>query len=325
VGNLNNEIGLPLSLLELRHRPDVAVVELGMNHAGEISSLVRFAEPDVRVWTNVSEAHLGFFSSVDAIADAKAEILEGAEPSESLVANANDSRVMERVSPFAGSLCTFGIDVDAQVMATGVQDLGLDGTRARVTIGDDVLDVTVPLLGRANLSNALAAMAVGTCFDVPGQVMAETIATLRPASHRGEILRFGGVTVIDDADNSNPAALTATLRSLRSTSSERRVAVLGEMLELGDRSIDLHAACGREAVEAGVSRLITIGGAPAQALGQAAIEDGLPASAVTHVETSAEAADLVTADARVGDLILVKGSRGVRTDVVVERLREAAN
>ena len=324
VGNLNNEIGLPLSLLELRHRPDVAVVELGMNHAGEVSTLVRLSEPDVRVWTNVSEAHLGFFPSVDAIADAKAEILEGAGPEAQLVANANDARVMQRASRFVGRLSTFGIEVDANVTATDVDDRGLDGTAARVRIDGEAHALMVPLIGRANLSNALAALAVGACFDVPGASMAEAIGELRPEAHRGEILRLGRVTVIDDAYNSNPAALTAMLESLESMPGDRRVAVLGEMLELGERAVDLHAACGRRAVEAGVSRLITIGGAPAVALGRAAVDHGLPASAVSHVETSAEAADLVTADVCAGDLILVKGSRGVRTEVVVERLREVA-
>lgn len=325
VGNLNNEIGLPLSLLELRHRPDVAVVELGMNHTGEIRTLVGVAEPDVRVWTNVSEAHLGFFTSVEAIADAKAEILEQAGPEAVLVANANDARVMTRARRFAGRVCTFGIDVEAQIEATHVQDRGLDGTHAQVRIGDETLPVTVPLLGTVNLANALAAIAVGTCFDVPARAMVDVVGRLHAAAHRGEVVRMGRLTVIDDAYNSNPAALTAMLRSLGAMAADRRVAVIGEMLELGEASVQLHVTCGREAVAAGVDRLITIGGAPAVALGQEAVARGLPPSAVSHVDTSAEAATLVAAEARAGDLVLVKGSRGIRTEIVVDRLREAAS
>ena len=131
-GNFNNHIGLPLSLIELTARPDVAVVELGMNHAGEISTLVRIAEPDVRVWTNVGDAHVGFFGSMDAIADAKAEILEGATPRTVLVANADDERIAARTSSFAGRVVTFGIDRPADVRAEAVVDRGIDGMSARV-------------------------------------------------------------------------------------------------------------------------------------------------------------------------------------------------
>ena len=129
-GNLNNHIGLPLSLMQLTSGPDVAVMELGMNHAGEISTLVRIAEPDVRVWTNVGDAHLGFFASVDAIADAKAEILEGARPGDVLVCNADDPRVMARVRGFAGRTVTFGESPAADVRASDVDDRGL-GRHAR--------------------------------------------------------------------------------------------------------------------------------------------------------------------------------------------------
>jgi len=129
---LNNHIGLPLSLLELRHQPDIAVVELGMNHAGEISSLVSIARPEVRVWTNVGPAHLEFFDSVDAIADAKAEIMEGAGTDDLLVANADDERVMRHAGAFAGRVRTFAIDRPADVRALAVKDLGVDGTAAMI-------------------------------------------------------------------------------------------------------------------------------------------------------------------------------------------------
>src|SRR4051812_50053480 len=158
-GNFNNHIGLPLSLIELRQRPEIAVVELGMNHAGEISTLVRVAEPDVRVWTNVGEAHLGFFASLDAIADAKAEILEGATASTLLVANADDPRVTARIGAFRGRVVTFGIAAAADVRASDVEDHGIDGTSARVTTRHGVVDITTPLIGRANLANILAATA----------------------------------------------------------------------------------------------------------------------------------------------------------------------
>src|SRR5438094_712545 len=141
-------------------RPEIAVVELGMNHAGEISTLARVAEPDVRVWTNVGEAHLGFFASLDAIADAKAEILERATPSTVLVANADDERVAARTRRFAGRTVTFGIDRDADIRATHVVDRGIEGIAARVSTPTGDVEIATPLIGRANLANLLAGTAV---------------------------------------------------------------------------------------------------------------------------------------------------------------------
>jgi UDP-N-acetylmuramoyl-tripeptide--D-alanyl-D-alanine ligase len=166
-GNLNNHIGLPLSLLELRSGPELAVVELGMNHPGEIRTLVGIAAPDVRVWTNVGDAHLGFFESPDAIAQAKAEILEHADANDLLVANANDPRVMTRAEWFVGRVRTFGIDVPADVAATMVEHRGLDGTTARLRTREGETQLTTPLLGLGNLSNVLAAATVAIHFDIP--------------------------------------------------------------------------------------------------------------------------------------------------------------
>ena len=165
-GNLNNHIGLPLSLMDLRTRPDVAVMELGMNHRGEISTLVTIADPDVRVWTNVGDAHLGFFSSPDDIADAKAEILERADTSDLLVCNADDPRVMSRVGAFAGRTITFGYSAAAAVRAVDVEDRGVAGMRARVITPHEERPVETSLLGRGNLANVLAAAAVAVDFGV---------------------------------------------------------------------------------------------------------------------------------------------------------------
>lgn len=322
-GNLNNHIGLPLSLVELRQRPEIAVVELGMNHPGEISTLVRVAEPDVRVWTNVGEAHLGFFASVDAIADAKAEIFEAASPATVLVANADEDRIVARLPSFAGRLVTFGIDRDADVRASAIVDRGIDGTSARITTRRGSVDMTTPLVGRGNLANILAATAVAEEFDVKLETIAELAATLRPSAHRGEIVRLpSGITIIDDSYNANPTATKRAIEVLtRSVSRGRRIAVLGEMLELGDRASDLHAAVGRAAAAARVDVLLAVGGPPAVALAEAAVAAGLSKDAVRHFATSAEAAEAAVAMTTAGDLVLVKGSRGVRTDLVVDRLK----
>jgi len=322
-GNLNNHIGLPLSLVELRQRPEIAVVELGMNHPGEISTLVRVAEPDVRVWTNVGEAHLGFFASLDAIADAKAEIFEAASADTVLVANADDDRIVSRLPSFAGRVVTFGIDRHADVRASAVVDRGIDGTSARITTARGSVEMTTPLVGRGNLANILAATAVAEEFGVPLDTIAELAATLRPAAHRGEIVRLrNGITIIDDSYNANPTATRRAIEVLtRSASAGRRIAVLGEMLELGDRASDLHASVGRAAAAANVDVLLAVGGAPAAALAAAAVAAGLSKDAVRYFATSAEAAEAAVATVKTGDLVLVKGSRGVRTDLVVDRLK----
>jgi len=322
-GNLNNHIGLPLSLLELRTRPDVAVVELGMNHAGEIRTLIGIAEPDVRVWTNVGDAHLGFFASADAIADAKAEVLEAARRTDLLVANADDERIRARTSAFAGRTLTFGLSDDSAIRASGVEHRGLDGMAATITTPHGAARVETALLGSGNLLNLLAATAVATDMGVPLAEVAERARQMKPAAHRGELLRLpGGVTLVDDSYNSSPAALVRALETItEATGSARKIAVLGEMLELGAHSAGLHAQAGRVAAGSGLDLLVAIGGAGAQALALAAANAGMPASTVIYVPTSGEAAEIVARKARAGDLVLVKGSRGIRTDLVVERLK----
>ena len=320
-GNLNNHIGLPLSLLELRHRPEIAVVELGMNHAGEIRTLVEIAEPELRVWTNVAAVHSAFFDSLEAIADAKAEILEGATSTTQLVANANDPRVMARTSRFPGQISTFGVDTNADVRATDVRGLGLAGMAATLYSSVGSAEVRTSLLGEGNVVNILAAVTVALRFQVPLETVLPTVATFAAQPQRGNVIRLGGVTVVDDTYNSSPAALQQALRAMSvETGCRRRVAVLGEMLELGEQSSVLHEACGRVAVDAGFDRVVAVGGAPAQALVDGAIAAGLPPASVAALSTSEEAAELVRQLVQDGDLVLVKGSRGIRMDRIVERL-----
>ena len=321
-GNLNNHIGLPLSLMQLRSGPDVAVMELGMNHAGEISTLMAIAEPDVRVWTNVGDAHLGFFASPDAIADAKAEILERAGRDHLLVSNADDPLVVARAYAFAGRRITFGMSDGADVCALDVEDRGIDGMRARVHTPAGDCTIETPLLGRGNLSNVLAATAVAIDVGVGIDNIVSVAARLQPADRRGCVRRLaGGVTLIDDSYNSSPAALRRALDVVaKETRASRKIAVLGEMLELGGHATRLHEESGRAAAASGLRLLFAVGGPAARVMANAAVAGGLPQSAVTYVETSEAASDMVTAALRAGDLVLVKGSRGTRTDIVADRI-----
>ena len=322
-GNLNNHIGVPLSLLALGRRPDVAVIEMGMNHAGEIRTLVGIAEPDVRVWTNVAEVHAASFASIEGIADAKAEILEGAGAGDHLVVNAGDPLAMARIGRFPGQVTTFAVDAPADVQATEVEDRGIDGMRAAVRTPAGAAALATPLIGAGQVANVLAAIAVALRFQVPLEEMLRVASTFAPPPGRGEVLRLsGGVTLVDDSYNSSPAALERALRSLgRDRGHRRRIAVLGEMLELGARGPALHRACGRLAVEAGFDALLVVGGPAAAGLAEGARAAGLGAGSVTTCAAAEEAAGLAADLVRAGDLVLVKGSRGVRVDRVVDRLK----
>lgn len=325
-GNLNNHIGLPLSLIELRHGPDVAVVELGMNHAGEIRTLVALAAPDVRVWTNVGNAHIGHFGSMDAIAEAKAEILEGAAAGTLVVANADDRLVMRHVKGCAAKTLTFGIEERADVWARRVEDAGFDGIRADVSTPWGDLSLRLSLAGRPNLLNVLAAATVALEHGVTPEDVTRVAAGLAAVPRRGSLsVLASGARLVDDSYNASPAAVNVMLSTLAMTPvAGRRIAVLGEMRELGDEARAWHADCGRAAARAGVDLLVVIGGAAADGLVDGAREAGLAASRILRFADSASAAGTVPTVVRSGDVVLVKGSRGTRTDIVADRLKEVA-
>jgi UDP-N-acetylmuramoyl-tripeptide--D-alanyl-D-alanine ligase len=229
---------------------------------------------------------------------------------------------MARAATFAGRVVTFGESAAADVRAEEVDDRGLAGMRVRVRTRQGTTELQVPLLGRGNLANVLAAAAVATEMNVPLEELPARAANLRPALHRGSVLRLArGVTVVDDSYNSSPAALQKALDVIaQERGVHRKAAVLGEMLELGEHAARLHHECGRAAAAAGLDRLVTVGGPAAKVLADAAIGGGMNQDAVTWTPTSAAAADAITAWIQDGDLVLVKGSRGVKTDAVVERL-----
>ena len=323
IGNLNNHIGLPLSLLQLRHRPEVAVVELGMNHAGEIRTLVDIAEPNVRVWTNVAEVHAVNFASIENIADAKAELLENSCSDDHLVANADDKLVMDRIGQFPGSVTTFGLGKVSDVRAMAVQDYGLGGISATVETPTGAGLLQMPLIGMGNVANALASIAVALQFQIPLDAMLNVLKKFTPPDRRGFVTHLSqGVTIVDDSYNSNPTALERTLESIGRTSGyRRRVAVLGEMLELGARSKALHYGCGKKAVNSGFERIVAIGGENVEALLAGGQDAGLDSDAVFSCANSEEAINVVSRLIEKEDLVLVKGSRGIQTDLVVDRLK----
>jgi UDP-N-acetylmuramoyl-tripeptide--D-alanyl-D-alanine ligase len=218
---------------------------------------------------------------------------------------------------------TFGLSDAAGVRASAVEHRGLEGMAATVATPRGDVRIQTPLLGTGNLMNLLAATAVATDLGVPLDAIAERAMTMKPAARRGELLRLpGGITLLDDSYNSSPAALERALETLKAArGSARKIAVLGEMLELGAHAPRLHGEAGRIAAAAGLDLLIAVGGEGAQALASSAANAGMSSAAVVYVPTSAEAAEIAVKKVRPGDLVLVKGSRGIRTDVVADRLK----
>jgi UDP-N-acetylmuramoyl-tripeptide--D-alanyl-D-alanine ligase len=334
-GNLNTGYGLPLVLARMiieGAKPsnyDFAVLEMGMSSFGEIARLVSIAAPEVGVVGNVGTAHIEFFGSQERIARAKAEMVDGVKQGGAAVLNADDPLVIgmrERRDDIA--VISFGVSSSASVTAREIAVAPGGGSRFILQTPDGDAEVKMPLIGRHNVYNALAAAAVASYFGFAPEQIASRLATSEPSKMRGELIRFAnGVTVIDDSYNSNPQALLQSVRAMldvaNSVASGRRVVVAGEMLELGDHGPDLHRKCGREIAAMGIDVLIGVRGLASELVAGAVETSGSAARLTSFCETPEEAAEMLVAGAVPGDVILVKGSRGVRMEIVVERLKAA--
>lgn len=330
--NFNNELGLPLSILQMETGEtspadfDMAVLEMGMSTPREIARLCEIAPPDVAVELLVAPVHLEFFGTIENIAAAKAQLVEGLKPGGTAVLNADDERVAAmRSLHTSGRVVTFGIEREADVTATRIRSGGLGRTRFRLHTPLGEADAELPMPGRHNLMNALASAAVAICFDVaPGEI-AGALTTAAPSEMRGELLDFReGFTVVDDSYNSNPRSLLSMCEALAQMSDERtrrRIVVAGEMLELGPEAEAMHEQAGREIGALGIDIFWGVRGLARQ-LVEGAREAGMAEEATRFFDSSEEAAEALSGFVRAGDLVLVKGSRGVRTDKVVKLLKE---
>ena len=322
-GNLNNQYGLPLSLLRLAPEHTAAVLELGMSAAGELRALTGLARPDVAVITMVAPVHLEFFDSVEAIAAAKAEILEGLDADGVAVLNADDPLVREigegRIGrPHRGKLIWFGRDRRYQVSAENWRGT-IHGMRFDLRLGGESVDVALPLPGPHFLSNFLAAAAVAHHLGIGSDAIVKAALEMKPARHRGQVLALGqGVTLLDDCYNSNPAAVEAAVTALGMAAPGRRVAFLGDMLELGPAGPDLHRETG-ERIAPGLQALVAAGPLAAHFV-EGARGAGLKDDALASFPDSAAAAAAAPRLVRPGDAVLVKGSRGARMEAVVAAL-----
>ena len=313
-GNLNNHVGLPLSLLRMDDSARVAVIELGMNHAGEIRDLAEIARPNTGVVTNVGWAHIEGFASIEGIALAKRELVESLGPSGTAVLNADDDRVAAFAKAHSGRTVTYGQSQAADVRAENVE-YNLDGVRFRV----GSVDFESALTGRHSVSNLLAGIATAGVYGISADRLTEPVRRLRPGKMRGERKMHNGILIFDDCYNSNPDAVKAMLDVLRDAPARRRIAVLGEMLELGRWAEPLHRDVGDYAAVCGVDVLVGIRGATSYTL-DAARRGGLRAGAAFFFDDPIPAGELIRSIAQPGDAILFKGSRGVHVELALEQL-----
>ena len=313
-GNLNNHVGLPLSILRLQPEAPAAVLEIGMNHAGEIRRLAAVARPDVGVVTNVGHAHVEFFRSIGEVALAKRELIEGLPGDGVAVLNADDPRVLAFREFYLGRSVTFGLSAEADVRAEEVEQRP-GGVRFRV---GGALWFESPMAGVHSVLNLAAGLAVAGLFGIKPAELQEAIRSLDAGDMRGRRFSQRGVTVIDDCYNSNPEAVRRMLDLLRAEPAGRRWAVLGEMLELGRWSEALHREVGDHVARCGIDVLIGIRGAASSMVDQA-VKAGISDGAAFFFEDSAEAGEFVRREAREGDAILFKGSRGTHVEKALER------
>jgi UDP-N-acetylmuramoyl-tripeptide--D-alanyl-D-alanine ligase len=321
--NLNNEYGLPLTLLKLEDAHQAAVAELGMSARGEIARLAAIAEPEIGVVTNVAPVHLEFFASLEEIALAKRELIEGLAGREPVaVLNADDNRVARFGEGFRGRMITFGFGGGAGFRAEALEARGPEGSAFDFVFPGGRARLELPLIGRHNVANALAALAAASLWGVTAEQAQSAFRKLRPPAMRGEVLRFAeGFVVLNDCYNSNPLALEAMIDLLAATRGHRRrILVAGEMLELGPQSPELHRHAGQHAARAGVDWVFAVQGAAQEIVG-AARAAGLHNGHAQFFETSEEAAGVLAEFVAAGDLVLVKGSRGVQMERIVEAIR----
>jgi UDP-N-acetylmuramoyl-tripeptide--D-alanyl-D-alanine ligase len=313
-GNLNNHFGLPLTLLKLEPEFDVAVIEMGMSHAGEIRALAKIAQPEIGVVTNVAPVHLEFFDSLGGIARAKYELVESLPANGVAVLNADDEYVSQFGRGFKGKVVLYGTRSTADVCAENIVSRGVEGSEFDLVIGAVREHVKLALVGEHNVLNALAAVAVGVERGMKPSEAAAALSDLHAAEKRGQVLHMGNITIINDCYNSNPKALAAMVDSLALMPAQRRIVVAGEMLELGPAGEEMHRQSGAHIAEKKIDLLLGVRGL-AQTMVEAANDGTTRAQFVASAE---EAGQWLAREARDGDVVLLKASRGVKLEKALD-------
>lgn len=323
IKNFNNGLGLPLTVVRLAENDDydVAVLEMGMSSPHqEIARLCTITPPDVAVELNVLPVHVEHLGSIENVAVAKAELVEGMKENGTAVLNADDHRVAAMGILSKGETITYGIENLADVMAKDISVKGFGTTRFTLVTPKGSAIVDFPLNGKHNILNALAAAAVGHRFGMSPSTIAGALNSAECPPQRGEILRFAaGFIVINDSYNSNPDALLSMVNTLVSGAepSSRKIVVAGEMLELGENAAEIHRQTGRKIAEMGVDVLIGIRGLGSEIVNGAKVA-GI--GKAIFADDSEQAGNILVDEVRANDVILIKGSRGVRTEKVLDAL-----
>jgi len=316
-GNLNNHIGVPLTLLKLDRRHRSAVIEMGMSALGEIDTLARLVRPDVGLITNIGPAHLEFLGTLGMVAQAKAELLGNLKADGTAVLNADDRYFTTLKNAYSGRILSFGVENRATVSASDIRQ-GKDSTDITISTEGLTARVRLPAVGKHNVYNALAAAAGAFAAGMPLEAVKNGLENFSPVSMRSELKQVKGRTVLADYYNANPGSVQAALETLISLKAGRRsVAVLGDMLELGETAADAHREIGSIAARLGVDVLITLG-TLAKYINEGAIEAGMPRDRVMWAGSHGEAAALLKERSKSGDTVLIKGSRAMKMEKILE-------
>ncbi len=322
-GNLNNLIGVPLTLLTLTEKERVVVLEMGMNVPGEIRKLTEIAEPDVGLITNIQKVHLEGLGSLERLKEEKGELFRRMRRDGTILVNQDDPRVIELASHYPGQKITFGTEHPAEVMAKEIRLRGAGGTSFTLILEGEAMEIHLPLFGRHFVPNALSAMAVACLFGVEVQQIKEALENFQPFPMRMEVVPLkGGKTLINDAYNANPYSMELALEALAEAKGKgRAVAVLGDMLELGSFTKEAHEQIGKKVSELSIDFLLVLG-EEASTVVESAIRHGFPMERARIAENHSEAISLLRQMIQDGDWILVKGSRRMAMEKIVEGLAE---
>jgi UDP-N-acetylmuramoyl-tripeptide--D-alanyl-D-alanine ligase len=324
-GNLNNHIGLPLTLLKRGPSHEIGVLEMGMSAAGEIKRLAEIAQPDIGVITNISEGHLMQLKSIKEVQAAKGELFDSLTEEGTAIVNADDPLVLELAQSLRAKTVTFGIDRPADVRASEIESKDNMGFHFKVQLFDKTLTVRLPYLGYCNIYNSLAALATGYSMGIHEEAMTRGLENFQHMSQRNEQTQHKGINLINDAYNANPKSMTEALKTLVNFKTQgRRIFVIGDMLELGDRSIPAHEGLGEEIAQSNIDILVAVGklanlsAKKVQSHAEGKIQ-------VLELADHKEAAEFLTIEAKSGDCVMLKGSRGAAMEKILQIFNENKN
>jgi UDP-N-acetylmuramoyl-tripeptide--D-alanyl-D-alanine ligase len=327
-GNLNNHIGVPLTLLRLDAVHQVAVIEIGINRPGELRTLCKIARPQVGLITNVGPTHLEFLGDVEGVARAKGEMLEVLTSRDTAILNADDPHFQILASKAKGDLITFGIERDADVMASEIRMPPDAGPTFRLTnrkgANKEGIDVTLPIMGKYNIYNALGAAAIAVQQGLDLQMIREGLEKFQPLSMRSQLVDLKGFHILNDAYNANPASMKSAIETLARLGVQgQKIAILGDMLELGNGSQAAHQEVGRVVAKAGIDYLFTMG-IQAEEIANGALLANMDESKVFRSQDPRGVGEKLFKLARPGDYILVKGSRKMKMERILELISTSA-